>query len=500
MARTYQDKGHCPIEYSWRAFGRWYQNVFNIMKQLRFDDNNSVYDLLIPLGEGQKMCDLNFKNKLMYIDLPLRDKISILPLFLKYFTSCDERNIKNYSNIKLTDYINDNKLSENIVQTLFKISGPYFGMDYEHASIYDLLYAFEMIVVNSDKKNTFSITKYPTTYSWFEPWEKYLLNSGVTILKNTEVKHIQVENNTIRNCVVYDKDSNKTHQIISDVFISCLPPESLYKLMNNKMFNKTKLYNNIKNVYKNGTQIQLSVYFYLNKEMYLNKKNQFLYLPDTPWLLMVLPTGHIWGKQYLRKYCDYRINEVVSIGICNPYKNGIYIQKPWHKCTKKEIEIETWYQLINDEIFRNSLCDKKLLNEIKIIDFKMWDSYKFNNKTQEMETYEPKWANNINTKKYRPKCKTHINNFFLGGGWTDTTTGLHSMESACESGKIASKCVMEYDGKNSYNVYLHTKNNNIITAPIRFIDNLIYNYFVIILLFIVIIILGYLNSNISTNK
>ena len=36
LARTYQNENNkiCTYEYSWRAYGKWYQNVYNIMKRI----------------------------------------------------------------------------------------------------------------------------------------------------------------------------------------------------------------------------------------------------------------------------------------------------------------------------------------------------------------------------------------------------------------------------------------------------------------------------------
>ena len=35
LARTYQKENvMCPYEYSWRAYGKWYHNVYDIMKRI----------------------------------------------------------------------------------------------------------------------------------------------------------------------------------------------------------------------------------------------------------------------------------------------------------------------------------------------------------------------------------------------------------------------------------------------------------------------------------
>src|ERR1043165_2766396 len=39
-----RDAGNLPTEYSWHGLGPWYHNVFDLMKQIPFDESGSVYD------------------------------------------------------------------------------------------------------------------------------------------------------------------------------------------------------------------------------------------------------------------------------------------------------------------------------------------------------------------------------------------------------------------------------------------------------------------------
>jgi uncharacterized protein with NAD-binding domain and iron-sulfur cluster len=64
QARTHQDQKNkiCSYEYSWRAYGQWYQNVFNIMKRIKldkkiFNQGTTVFDNLVELNGGKKTCD-----------------------------------------------------------------------------------------------------------------------------------------------------------------------------------------------------------------------------------------------------------------------------------------------------------------------------------------------------------------------------------------------------------------------------------------------------------
>ena len=79
----------------------------------------------------------------------------------------------------------------------------------------------------------------------------------------------------------------------------------------------------IKNVAKNGRQIQMSVYYYLDTKLKLS--SGFIYLPNSPWLLIVLPYAVVWGDDYVKRFCNSKVKEVLSIGICQPYEKGNFI-------------------------------------------------------------------------------------------------------------------------------------------------------------------------------
>jgi len=471
LARTYQNEENkiCPYEYSWRAYGKWYQNVFDVMKKIPFNNKEKVFNQLTNLEGGKKTCDKKIPKHNDIMNNPnMNDKMKIIPIILNYALSCNERNIENFSHVKLIDLINELNLSKEAEDTIGKIVGPYLGFDYHFASVYDTLYFFEMYLYNINNSYNFSITKYPTNYAWFDPWKKFLIKNGVTILNNTTVQKLNIKNSKIQNIQVKTKNK-KPYNLKGDYYINCTGPEILEKFLRPYKKVYPKYWKKINNVKNNGYQIQLSIYYYLDRKIFLANENTLAYLPNTPWLLMVLPTGHIWGDKYLNKYCKKNIKEVISVGICEPYVKGNLIKKPWSKCTRKEIEIEAWNQLINDKDFSQNICiDKgKSINDIKIIDFKMWDSYKFNKNG--IKTFEPKWANNVKTIENRPLSNTPISNLIVGGSYTNTSTGCFSMESACESGKIAAIKLCDLDQKKN-KIYLYTKKKNPYTEHLRSLD------------------------------
>ena len=503
VARTYQNEENkiCPYEYSWRAFGKWYQNVYQLMKQIPYNNDETVFDKLTILQEGKKTCHKKIPIYDTFSELPFSDYYKIMPYVIQYYISCDERNIENFSGKGLRNYIKEKvKLSKKGEDLIGKIVGPYLGFDYHNASIYDLLYGIEMMKNNSYQYN-FNILSLPTNHAWFEPWVRFLQKKGLKCFKQTEVKSIQLNDNKtkIKHIVVYQKSTHKTFTLSSKYYINCTGPEILAKFFQPYLNQRISLplsnwINKLRAVSQNGRQIQMSIYYYLDKKIYLDNVNTLAYLPNTPWLLMVLPTGHIWGDKYLSKYCKPDIKEVIAVGICEPYVAGKLIKKPWSKCSQEEIRKEAWYQLINDQDFVNNVCieDNTPIHDVNILEFKMWDSYIYKNGL--IDTYEPKWGNNINTRQYRPESVSPLSNLFIGGAYTNTSTGIFSMESAAESGKRAALSLYNYDQnrKKPCSIVIHYKSKSPFTTYIRKLDCVMYkqniSWCTIILLTVIIII------------
>lgn len=495
LARTYQDekKKICPIEYSWRAYGNYYHNTYNIMKEIPYK-NGYVIDNLVPVNTLGKIQNCNNDNN--YINqehtqkLRFQDYIILLPYLFKYLSSCQERNIVNFSPINYRKFLETKHISKKGIDRLGKMIGPFWGMDYNNASLYDIFQTIEMILSNEEKKLSYNITKYPTNYAWFDPWIIYLKKKGLDLRVNNKVSKITIQNGKIQKITVLDKTKKKYSDIYGDYYINCTGPEVLEELL--KPYQKNKiiqpLYHNIKNVALHGYQIQMSVYFYLDRQIGL--KPGFLYLPNSPWLLIIIPYSKVWGNNHLRQFCKPQIKEVVSVGICQPYEKGLFIKKKWENCTEEEIKIETWYQMVNDSQFKNVLCLEGDITDIQILDFNIWNSYEFNNGY--LKTFEPKWSNNVNTIQYRPNSITPVNNLIIGGSYSNTTIGLYSMEGAVESGKNAAVALCKIDNKH-HNIILIKKRRSRIFRPFQKIDKLLYTtyygYNMIIALVIILLII-----------
>jgi hypothetical protein len=134
------------------------------MKQIPYNNQETVYDKLTILQGGKKTCDKKIPEyQNTFSKLPFSDILKTMPSLIQYVSSCDERNIRNFSGIGLRDYIKEKKASTKAENLIRKIVGPYLGFDYHNASVYDLLYGFEMMANNSDSQYNFNILSLPRT-------------------------------------------------------------------------------------------------------------------------------------------------------------------------------------------------------------------------------------------------------------------------------------------------------------------------------------------------
>jgi uncharacterized protein with NAD-binding domain and iron-sulfur cluster len=92
--------------------------------------------------------------------------------------------------------------------------------------------------------------------------------------------------------------------------------------------------------------------------------------------------------------------------------------------------------------------------DVNVVESDVWDSFQFNEDTEKIETFEPKFSNNVGVLALRPKTKDEsITNLLHATAYTRTNANIFNMESACEAG-----CRAAYEINNGLN-YVKTRDN-----------------------------------------
>lgn len=473
----------CPLEYSWRAFGPYYYNTFDVLRRIPLPSKpgKTVFDNLTRLRNKQKHTDCGKTNTLI-IDvgkIPTRDKFVVANAFAQYFTSATSRTHSKLSNVNWNDYLAARGISQTTYNQFVRPLGPLFGFDNERASFYDVGRHIEIMANAKFAGNApFRITKLPINLAWFNPWVAELKRLGVKIITNTTITQILTDDDRVTG--VYAKTIGHVSPELysADYYVSALSLESAAKLLK-PLFSIDPKLQQLEPLYEHGRQVQLSVQIYFDRKMYFKIDADYLYLEHSPWAIIILAEGTLWKNNFAYDdYCNPIIQEIWSVGICDTHKPGLYIKKPFVECTPEEVKAETWYQIVNAPGIDSSVCveNGSSVSDARIIDFKIWPSFQYTVDPEtgkgRMDTWEPKFGNNTHTKQYRPGYSTKIPNLFVAGSYCDTTVGVHSMDGAVEAGKRASALILDSAKvPNDIYVYTHPRFAPIVMGPLRALDN-----------------------------
>ena len=177
MARSSRYDDNMPTEHSWRGFGPFYKNTFNIMKDINYN-NNSVYDTLIKkINFIYPENSINLNKDLSFYD------IFIFAYYIIYHLLSGNLRSEENKNISFTKSVESN-LTTNAKNKYITSIGPGIGLDTHSASIFHVGKYIEMMLFETYDKEWFFMDQ-PTSEGWFDPWQNYLKNKGVNHLDIT---------------------------------------------------------------------------------------------------------------------------------------------------------------------------------------------------------------------------------------------------------------------------------------------------------------------------
>lgn len=433
----------------WQTISSNYKYFLNIMDEIVDKDGIKVISYIKPLTKFiyamDKSNHIEFDNSFVTTNFtqflkgykklykkypPFKDIITILYLYLRANTICEEKLIY-YDRFLWKDFIG--KLSPKMKRWVLDSTSIYLGMDYNQLSTNVMLELMRKKTQETQLDSQYVFYSFTgSMYNLlYKPWKTHLEDRGVKILLNHEITKIyHIDGfNTISSIDVVSKDpilpesSFITKVITADKFVNAMDTKNLAKLypINDEFgVNKfTKLHNL-------SSQIQIQVIYYLSYRLQpVGTQPTVLILPDSPWFLMIRIEGDI------RETIDY---DSLSCGIGIFDVRGLN-GKTASVCTRDELAAECWKQI------HKSKHNLKL--SVTIPKWHIWDSFIFNKQTFKLDTYEPKFSNNINTWELRPEFHDdEIKNLYHATSYTKTYTNIYNIESAAEAGFKTAKLII----------------------------------------------------------
>lgn len=433
----------------WHAISSGYTHFLNIMDEIVDNNGIKVISYIKPLTKFIYAMDnsnhiemdnsfvtntnitqfLKGYKKLYKEYPPFKDVVNILYLYLRANMICEEK-LEYYDKFLWKDFIG--KLSPKMKRWVLDSTSIYLGMDYNHLSTNVMLELMRKTQQNTQLDPQYVFYSFAgSMYNLlYKPWKSYLEDKGVTILLNHEVSKIyHIDGfNTISSIDVVNKNKpvHVTKVITADTFVNAMDTKNIAKLypINEEGTNDFTILHNI------SSQIQTQVLYYLPYRLQpIGTSPTVLIFPDSLWFLMIRIEGDIWETDN----CD-----LLSCGIGIFDVHGLN-GKTASTCTREELAIECWNQICK------SKHNLKLSQTLPKWD--IWNSFDFNEETYKLDTYEPKFSNNVNTWHLRPDFNDkNIKNLYHATSYAKTFTNIYNMEGAAEAGfKTAKLIIAKYD-------------------------------------------------------
>lgn len=498
-----------PMEYSWRGFGPWYHNTFDLMKKIPVTPDKTVYD--IELSHPITFL-LTFDNKKKYtksFPISLLDKLLFIFISFRVWASCSQRKNNVYASVNAFKYLYQ-YLSKKNARIISQLFGPWVGSDSSRVSLHHTSEFFMRNIFpgaqyyhkqpapsfTQGSGDGWLILRQPTNESWFDPWVTYLKSKGVQFEFNTSLTQLQLnsKSNTIDYAIVNSGGISK--KITADTYVLAINPYITYNILQNspELLAADKQLQQFKPLVDDypHTQISFSIYFFEKINFTHNdnpKTETAVILIDSEFDITLFSQDELWKKDI---HLGKNIKSLWTGTATLDATSGKLYNLPITKLTKEQFINEIKYQIYRckglDELIvnNNGRHLKSFLMEIKV-----WHTWEFPKNSCKykcvIDPTQPKWVNNTRNQTYLPKTKTSIPNLYLAGAHTKTNVDLYSMESAVESGRRVADIM--------------TNKNTIIPQHVpaivklfRVIDSLLYDIGLpnVIDIFIVILILVFI--------
>lgn len=476
-----------PGEHGFRFFPGFYRHVTDTMKRIPFKNNkNGVFDNLVNT-QTVMMARFSKSNIVLPVDFPTsiqdlelifkaifdsntgltKDDISFFSRRIwQLMTSSKERRLAEYESVGWWQYLQADSHSESY-RNLFVLglTRSLVAAKAEEAStrtvgdiflqlIYNMLNPF----IASDR-----VLNGPTNEVWIDPWLEFLTTKrGVKY----NFGHETVKFHTIGNKIsgVDLKLLDGTIKTITEEdadYISCMPVERMYPLMNTELNKLDPSLYTLKDL-ANDTNWMNGIQFYLSELTPINKGH--VIYTDSPWALTSISQKQFWNNINLANYGSGNVKDVLSIDISDWFTEGLNSKKAVN-CTKEEIKEEVWQQLKKSL----NVDGKVILKDEMILNWHL-DSDIIFHPFSAASNEEPLLVNKVNSWTLRPEAYTAIPNLYLAADYVRTFTDLATMEGANEAARRATNAILEADNSSKPYCKIWNLYEPWILAPFRWKD------------------------------
>lgn len=451
-----------PTEYSWHGFGPWYNNTFDIMKQIPFDQDHSLFEKAlsrpIDFGIFPKNGNANFFRSIK--DIKAMFQLTWMELvragWIMFKAWCaNERSQEIYSQIRAVE-VWENSLSGKALQNWKASFGPWIGSDWSRVSYHTAGEFFCKQLTSTTahfhppdedgdgwahgKRDGWLLLKGPSSEYWFDKWVAHLKKQGVVFHFESELKNFVVKGNLVRKAVVAPSSKEPTKEVDADCFILAANPYFAKNILfaSNGMESSPELLR-FRGLTQAPGHVQVSFRLNFKESIKFPRKRMAMVLSGTEFNLTLFAQEQAWDAELNLGNGSASLWTGTA---CIETAPGRLFRKPVITCSKEEFIEEIKAQIFNCDSLNSEIKkvnSGKALADFDLHEIEVWPEWDFS--PRGIKTPWPKWVNNTINQQHLPDQQGTPKNLFVAGAHTKTQADVWSIEAAVESGRRAAKLI-----------------------------------------------------------
>ena len=450
--------GNLPTEYSWHGMGPWYHNLFDLLKQIPFDESGSIYDKAlsrpIDFGIFPDSGEARFFDRGLR-SIPAMFRLSNLEwlkwswLMVKTWAA-NSRSQEGYSRLNAAEQWKP-LLSEQGYRTWRSCFGPWVGSDWTKVSLHHAGQFFRKQLISRPshahpadddgpawihgQRDGWLLFRGPSSEFWFDRWVRDLKEHGVSFFWNEPLERFQFNGRTITGAQL---SSGRAVEV--DIYILATTPFAAADILARTpdLAGQEEL-RFFKPLVQDGPHIQVSFRIGFAEPIRFPRARTAVVVADSEFNLTLFAEEQVWraGADIGRG-----IQSLWTGTSCVGTVPGRLFNLPVIRCTKEQFLAEVKAQIMSCQSL-NSLVkeanDGRDLADFEIAVIEVWHEWTFS--AEGIRGPQPKWVTTTNTQPYLPRQKTPVPNLLLAGAHTRTEVDVWSIEGAVESGRRAAQAI-----------------------------------------------------------
>ena len=453
-----RQKGNLPTEYSWHGFGPWYHNVFDLLKQIPFDETASLYDKALsrPIDfglapdQGPAAFDdtwlVNVKNM---FKMTWGDVVRWGWLMLKTWTA-NRRTFEHYSRLNAAEQWRP-LLTEKGWKTWRASFGPWIGSDWTNVSLHQCGQFFRKQLITKPAhpheadgegpewrhgaRDGWLLLRGPSNEIWFDKWIAHLKQSGVEFFWKESLHNFDFDGQ----CVTAAHLASRT-VVQADIYVMATNPFAAADILKRtpelEKLDQLRLFRPLT---QDGPHIQVSFRIAFSERMAWPRKRAGIIIADSEFNLTLFAQEQAWMHEV---DLGAGVASLWTVTACVATVPGRLHGRSVVECTKEQFLEEVKGQILHCKGL-NALIEEanggRSLSEFPILKMEVWHEWQFS--PQGLQFHQPKWVNTTTTQPHQPTQATPVPNLLLAGAHTKTEVDVWSIEAAVESGRRAAQVV-----------------------------------------------------------